>query len=42
MIKKVLIISTMRKIIALCSIVAILVCIIPPSSAGTDANIVIT
>jgi hypothetical protein len=31
----------MRKIIALCGVVALLVCIVPPSSAGIDANIVI-
>jgi len=32
----------MRKIIALCCVVALLVCIVPPSSAATDANIVIS
>jgi hypothetical protein len=42
MIKKLLFSSTMRKSIALLSIVAILVCTVPSSSAGTDANIVIT
>ena len=33
---------TIKKIVALFSIVAILVCIVPPSSAGMDAKIVIT
>ena len=33
---------TIKKIVALFSIVAILVCIVPSSSAGTDAKIVIT
>jgi hypothetical protein len=42
MLKKLLFSSTMRKTIALFSIVAILVCIVPSSSAGTDAKIVIT
>ncbi len=42
MLKKLLFRSTMRKTIALFSIVAILVCIVPPSSAGMDAKIVIT
>jgi len=42
MIKKLLFGSTMRKTVALCSIVAILVCTVPPSSAGMDAKIVIT
>jgi hypothetical protein len=42
MIKKLLFGSTMRKTVALCNIVAILVCIVPPSSAGMDARIVIT
>jgi hypothetical protein len=31
----------MRKVIALCGVVALLVCIVPPSSAGINANIVI-
>ena len=42
MIKELLTSSTMRKSIALFCIVAILVCIVPSSSAGTDAKIVIT
>jgi hypothetical protein len=42
MIKELLFGSTMRKTVALCSIVAILVCIVPPSSAGMDAKVVIT
>lgn len=42
MIQELLTRSTMRKIIALFSIVAILVCIVPLSSAGMDANIVVT
>jgi hypothetical protein len=42
MIKELLTSSTMRKSIALCSIMAILVCTVPPSSAGMDAKIVIT
>jgi len=42
MLKKLLFSSTLRKAIALFSIVAILVCIVPSSSAGTDAKIVIT
>jgi hypothetical protein len=42
MIKKLLIIRTMRKITAFFIILAILVCIAPSSSAGTDAKIVIT
>jgi hypothetical protein len=41
MIKKVLIISSMGKIIALSGIVAILLCLVAPSSAGTNASIVI-
>jgi len=31
----------MRKVLAICGIVALLVCIVPPLSAGTNANIVI-
>ena len=42
MIKELLTSSTMRKSIALFSIVAILICTVPSSSAGTDAKIVIT
>ncbi len=42
MIKELLTGRTMRKITALFIILAILVCIAPSSSAGTDANIVIT
>jgi hypothetical protein len=33
--------DTMRKVIAVCGIVALLVCIVPPISAGENANIVI-
>jgi len=33
--------SSMRKVIALCGVVALLICIVPPSSAGINANIVI-
>ncbi|MBK5190736.1 MAG: COG1361 S-layer family protein [Methanosarcinales archaeon] len=33
--------NNMRKVIAVCGIVALLICLVPPSSAGTDANIVI-
>ena len=43
MIKRPLCGSSMRKVIALCGVVALLVCIVPPSSAaGTNASIVIT
>jgi len=42
MLKKLLFNSSLRKAIALFSIVAILVCTVPSSSAGTDAKIVIT
>ncbi len=42
MIKELLTGSILRKSIALFSIVAILICTVPSSSAGTDANIVIT
>lgn len=42
MLKKLLFSSSLRKAIALFSIVAILVCTVPSSSAGTDAKIVIT
>ena len=33
--------TNMRRILAICGIVALLVCIVPPISAGTNANIVI-
>jgi hypothetical protein len=42
MLKKLLFSSTMRKTVALFSIVAILICTVPSSSAGTDAKIAIT
>ncbi|HUV80248.1 MAG TPA: COG1361 S-layer family protein [Candidatus Bathyarchaeia archaeon] len=41
MIKRLLCGNNMRKVIAVCGIVALLVCLVPPSSAGTDASIVI-
>jgi hypothetical protein len=41
MIKRPLCGNTIRKVLAVCGIVALLVCLVPPSSAGTDANIVI-
>ncbi len=41
MIKRLLCGNSMRKVIALCGVVALLVCIVPPSSAGINANIVI-
>jgi hypothetical protein len=33
--------SSMRKVIPLCGVVALLVCLVPLSSAGINANIVI-
>lgn len=42
MIKILLCGSSMRKVIALCGVVALLVCIVPLSSAGINANVVIT
>lgn len=41
MIKKLWWSNNMRKVIAVCGIVALLVCLVPPSSAGTDASIII-
>ena len=41
MIKRSLYGSSMRKVLALCGVVTLLLCIVPPSSAGIDANIVI-
>jgi hypothetical protein len=42
MIERLLCGSSMRKVIALCGVVALLVCLAPPSSAGTDGNVVIS
>jgi hypothetical protein len=41
MIKRLVCGGSMRKVMALLGVVALLVCLVPPSSAGTDASIVI-